>query len=92
MLTTAIIVSGAASQNLFFHFLYAKLFKTRSFCVTQQVKDPALSPLWCGFDPWPGNFHGLGQNRVTSNKANRVTCPFFTGESFCGEKFHIYRQ
>ena len=21
------------------------------------VKDLALSPLWLGFDPWPGNFH-----------------------------------
>ena len=31
--------------------------------VTQWVKDPALSLqrlgslLWCGLDPWPGNFH-----------------------------------
>ena len=24
---------------------------------TQWVKDPALSPLCHGFDPWPGNFH-----------------------------------
>ena len=22
-----------------------------------RVKDPALSLLWLGFDPWPGNFH-----------------------------------
>ena len=21
-----------------------------------EVKDPILSPLWCGFDPWSGNF------------------------------------
>ena len=21
------------------------------------VKDPALSLLWCGFDPWPRNFY-----------------------------------
>ena len=27
--------------------------------VAHQVKDPALSLLWCGFDPWPGNFHML---------------------------------
>ena len=31
--------------------------------MAQQVKDPALSLLglgsllWCGFHPWPGNFH-----------------------------------
>ena len=24
--------------------------------MAQQVKDPALSLLWCGFDPWPGKF------------------------------------
>ena len=23
------------------------------------VKDLAWSLLWLGFDPWPGNFHGL---------------------------------
>ena len=34
-----------------------------SFLVAQWVKDPALSPLWlgwllwCGIDPWLGNFH-----------------------------------
>ena len=22
----------------------------------QQIKGPELSLLWCGFDPWPGNF------------------------------------
>ena len=25
--------------------------------MVQQVKDPALSLLWPGFNPWPGNFH-----------------------------------
>ena len=25
--------------------------------VAQWVKDLALSLLWRGFDPWPGNFH-----------------------------------
>ena len=35
----------------------------QSFCVAQQVKDLALSLqqlallLWCGFNPWPVNFH-----------------------------------
>ena len=24
--------------------------------MAQQVKDLALSPLWRGFNPWPGNF------------------------------------
>ena len=34
-----------------------------SSLVAQSTKDPALSLLWlwsllwCGFDPWPGNFH-----------------------------------
>ena len=28
--------------------------------VAQQVMDLALSLLWCGFDPWPGNFCMLG--------------------------------
>ena len=36
-----------------------------SSLVAQRVKDLALSLmwlwllLWCGFDPWPGNFHVL---------------------------------
>ena len=25
--------------------------------MSQWVKDAALSLLWCGFDPWPGNIH-----------------------------------
>ena len=25
--------------------------------VAQGVKDPVLSLLWCGFDPWHRNFH-----------------------------------
>ena len=32
----------------------------RSFLVAQQVKDLALSLLWCGFNPWPGNSAGCG--------------------------------
>ena len=27
--------------------------------MAQQVKDPVLSLLWHGFNPWPGNFHRL---------------------------------
>ena len=27
-----------------------------SSLVMQRVRDLALSLLWCGFDPWPGNF------------------------------------
>lgn len=27
-----------------------------SSLVVQQVRDPALSLLWYGFDPWPGSF------------------------------------
>ena len=36
--------------------ILAKLRINRSSLVTQWVKDPALSLLWRGFDPWPGNF------------------------------------
>ena len=35
--------------------------------VVQQAKDLALSLLWLGFDPWPGNFHMLsaqGQKKI----------------------------
>ena len=38
-----------------------QLKTSKSSCVAQHVKDPALSQqwleslLWCGFDPWPGN-------------------------------------
>ena len=37
--------------------LKSRLF--RNSLVVQWVKDPALSLLWCGFDPWPGKFHML---------------------------------
>ena len=30
-----------------------------SFLVAQWVKDPALSLLWLGFNPWSRNFHML---------------------------------
>ena len=39
------------------------LQKRQGSSFAQQVKDPTLawqglkSLLWCGFDPWPGNFH-----------------------------------
>ena len=29
----------------------------RNSLVVQWVKDPVLSLLWCGFFPWPENFH-----------------------------------
>ena len=29
---------------------------SRSFLAAWWVKDRALSLLWCGFNPWPGNF------------------------------------
>ena len=32
---------------------------SRSSLVVQQVKDLALSLLWCRFSPWDGNFHML---------------------------------
>ena len=32
-----------------------KLRKPGSSPVARRVKDLALSLLWCGFDPWPGN-------------------------------------
>ena len=32
---------------------------TRSSLVAQQVEDLALSLLWQGFNPWPGNFYVL---------------------------------
>lgn len=31
----------------------------REFPGSLAVKDLALSLLWFGFDPWPGNFHML---------------------------------
>ena len=35
------------------------LRQSGSSLVAQRVKYPALPPLWCGFDAWPGNFHML---------------------------------
>ena len=49
----------------------------RSSHVVQWVKDLVLSlqwlglPQWCGFDPWPGNFHRYGQKQT--NKKTKVT-------------------
>ena len=42
-----------------------KEYKPGEFLVVQWVNDPALPQLWlrlllwCGFYPWPGNFHML---------------------------------
>ena len=52
---------------------------SRSSLVAQQFKDPALSLLWHGFDPWPGNFHIflllLGESRPHSHSPPHVlTC------------------
>ena len=48
--------------------LKMKSSKSWSSLVAQRVKD--LVPmlwlgllLWCKFSPWPGNYHGLGQNK-----------------------------
>ena len=47
--------------------------------MAQWVKDPALSLLWlgsplrCGFDPWPGNFHMLwAQPKTKQNKTKTL--------------------
>ena len=37
----------------------SKLAYSMSFPVAQWVKDLALSLLWLGFDPWPGNVHKM---------------------------------
>ena len=59
---------------------YLKIAKWSSL-VVQWVKDPAGSlqqlrlPLWCGFDPWPRNFHmpwawfKLNKIKVAKNKS-----------------------
>ena len=39
--------------------------------VAQQGKDPALSLLWCQFDPWPGNFHMLWAPSKKKKKRER---------------------
>ena len=51
--------------------------------VTPWIRDPVLSPLWCGFDPWPGNLHMLwaqpspskkrGQGQTMSEKRERLS-------------------
>ena len=56
--------AAALTQPLAWELLYVtdaaikrKNNKKWSSLVAQQVKDLALSLLWCRFDPWPGNFH-----------------------------------
>ena len=39
--------------------LLQKMWLKASSPVTQQVKDLALSLLWCRFSPWPRNFQML---------------------------------
>ena len=40
------------------------------------IKDPALSPLWLGFDPWPGNFHMPGTlSKTKPNKTYMLWIP-----------------
>ena len=39
--------------------------------MAQQVKDPVLSLLWLGFDPWPWNFH-MSQRCGIISKTKKV--------------------
>ena len=44
--------------------------------MAHQVKDPVLSLLWLGFDPWPGNSHMLQawqKKKKTNKKQNKKT-------------------
>ena len=50
--------------------LKSRLF--RNSLVVQWVKDPALSLLWCGFDPWPGKFHMLWVWQKKKKKKGRL--------------------
>ena len=38
---------------------WTKYYQVKSSLVPQEVKDPALSLLWHGFNPCSGNFHML---------------------------------
>ena len=38
-----------------------------------RVEDPALSLLWHGFNPWPGNFHTQRAARKNQNKTHAHT-------------------
>ena len=64
-------------QNFFLKYCELKILRNqfKSSLVAQQVKDLALalqqlrSLLWCGFDPWPGNFH---MPRARPKKVNNL--------------------
>ena len=43
-----------------------------SYPVAQQVKDLALSLLWCRFHPWPGNFH-YAKPKQTNKRCGRTS-------------------
>ena len=45
--------------------------------MAQWVKDPALSLLWHGFNPWPGEFlhsPGLAKNKTKNKKKQSSQC------------------
>ena len=49
--------------------LKKKIPKIRVFPGGLMVKDPALSLLWLGFDPWPGNFRMPGAAEKKKKKS-----------------------
>ena len=60
-----------------------------------QVKDPVLSLLWlrpllwCGFDPWPGNFRMLRawlkkKNQLLRNKMKVIVTTVIVGDGWKG--------
>ena len=50
---------GTSICHRYSHKKKKKKEASGSSLVAQWVKDPELSLPWCGFDPWPGNFHML---------------------------------
>ena len=53
------LISHSIMSSRFMHVVVCVSisFPFRSFLMVQQVKDPALSLLWCRFEPWPGNLY-----------------------------------
>ena len=47
--------------------------------MVQQVRDAALSLLWLGSDPWPGNFHTSQVQPKGKKKKKQRRLPLDTG-------------
>ena len=61
-----------AIKKLVKQYPYVEITGSRNSLVIQQVKSPALSLLWCGFNPWAWELlHAAGMAKTKQTNKNK---------------------